>query len=237
MAACLQAHRHRGVTFLPPPVEAEPNMIISHLHRYVFIEVPQTASTALATELIENYDGHRILLKHSDYAQFFRSASPDERSFRVLATIRNPLDIVVSKFVKARNDHKNLYANHKIRGAPWGFRFRPEARERAFIAKRGPDFDRFVRHFYPRAYNNRACLLPSSAQVMRYENLNDDFAGWLKASGVAMVRVIPPRNQTTGRARDFTEWYSGRSSPARGYGVWALYAQVGISLSGRMASV
>jgi len=185
-------------------------VIISEVNRYVFIEVPQTASTALASELIENYQGRRILRKHTGYAEFRRTATADERRFRVLATVRNPLDIVVSKFVKARDDHGKLYADHRLHDAPWGYRFRPEARERAFIAKHGPDFARFVHKFYRRIYNNRACLLPPDAYVLHYERLEEDFKTWLGSLGLEIVRPIPRRNITEGRERDFAEWYTGR---------------------------
>lgn len=184
-------------------------MIISDVNRYLFVEVPQTASTALAAELIESYHGRRIFRKHTDFAEFLRTAPPDERNYRVLATVRNPLDIVVSKFVKARDDHGKLYADHQMRGAPWGYRFRPEARERAFIAKHGSDFDRFVRKFYRRVYNNRACLLPSHAHVLRYEHLNEDFAAWLRSLGIQMLRPIPSRNITEGKKKHFSDWYTG----------------------------
>jgi hypothetical protein len=184
-------------------------MVISDSHRYVFVEVPQTASTALAAELIDHYGGRRILRKHTDYGEFLRTATPEERQYRVLATIRNPLDIVVSKFVKARDDHERAHGKDKLPGTPWGFRFRPEARERAFMAKHGPDFDRFVRRFYPRVYNSRACLLPRGAHVLRYERLNEDFAAWLKSIGVQSVGPIARKNITGGRDRSFAEWYQG----------------------------
>ena len=184
-------------------------MVISDVNRYVFVEVPQTASTALASELVENYGGRRIFRKHSAYMEFFRTASSEERRYRVLATIRNPLDIVVSKFVKARDDHGRLYAAQQMRGAPWGFRFRPEARERAFIAKHGPDFDRFVRNFYRHVYNNRACMLPSHTHVLRYERLNEDFGAWLHTLGLQVLRPIPMKNTTAGKERHFYDWYEG----------------------------
>jgi hypothetical protein len=184
-------------------------MVISDVNRYVFVEVPQTASSALAAELIENYGGRRIFRKHTDFQQLYRSASPEERKYRVLATVRNPLDIVVSKFVKARDDHRNAYGSNKLRGAPWGYRFRPEAREFAFISKHGADFDKFVRRFYRRTYNSRACLLPDHAHVLRYERLNEDFSEWLEASGIRLARPIPFRHKTEGKDRSFGEWYVG----------------------------
>lgn len=184
-------------------------MIISDEHRYVFIEVPQTASSAVADELVENYRGRRILRKHTDYSEFLRSASERERQYSVLATVRNPLDIVVSKFAKARDDHRDRYHESTVAGAPWGYRFRPEAREYAFIAKRGADFGAYVRKFYPRIYNSRACLLPDHAHVIRYENLNMELTAWFRSIGLEMLRPIPWRHATPGRQRDFSESFQG----------------------------
>ena len=55
-------------------------MIISHAHRYVFVEVPRTGSRAVATELREHYDGHEILRTHATYSDFLRQATDDERT-------------------------------------------------------------------------------------------------------------------------------------------------------------
>src|SRR2546426_260618 len=40
-------------------------LIVSHKHRYVFVELPRTGSTAVRHELRELYDGTPILHKHS----------------------------------------------------------------------------------------------------------------------------------------------------------------------------
>lgn len=188
-------------------------MVISEVNRYVFIGVPQTASTALAAELVENYAGRRIFQKHTDYAMFYRTASPEERNYRILATVRHPLDIVVSKFIKARDDHRNWYASNTVRDAPWGYRFRPEAREFAFISKHGPDFEKFVRRFYRRIYNSRACLLPDGTHVLRYEHLDEDLADWLKACGMRLIRPLPLRNTTARKDRRFEDWYDENLRP------------------------
>jgi hypothetical protein len=184
-------------------------MVISDANRYLFIEVPQTASSALADELVENYGGRRILRKHTDYSEFLRSASDIERSYAVMATVRNPLDIVVSKFAKARDNHRNSYKPTKTAGAPWGYRFRPEAREYAYISRHNPDFAAYVKKFFPRVYNGRACLLPDHAHVLRYERLNDDLEAWLRKIGLKMLRPLPWRHVTSGRERGFSELFEG----------------------------
>ena len=184
-------------------------MVISDANRYVFVEVPQTASSALAAELVDHYAGRRIFRKHTDYMEFYRTATAAERNYRVLATVRNPLDIVVSKFIKARDDHRNSYGTGNGRGFPWGHRFRPEAREFAFISKHGADFEKYTRKFYPRVYNGRACLLPEHATVLRYERLALEFPAWLGSLGLDLVRPLPHRHATEGRGREFTDWYQG----------------------------
>ena len=75
-------------------------MIVSHEHRYVFIEVPHTASVAISTELRENYDGQRFLRKHATYRDFLRQATPEQRGYFAFAAVRNPLDVAVSRYYR-----------------------------------------------------------------------------------------------------------------------------------------
>lgn len=216
-------------------------MVISDVNRYVFIEVPQTASSALAAELIANYDGRRIFQKHTDYQRFFQSATEDERGYRVLACVRNPLDIVVSKFVKARDDHRSRYGKRAESGTPLWHRFRPEAREFAFISRHDADFGAYLRKFYAHTYNSRACLLPHSAHVLKYERLNEDFSAWLASLGLALLRPIPVIHATEGKQRNFEDAYTDelRCHAVRVFGPymrrWGYPFPDGWSVGGRSA--
>ena len=87
-------------------------MIISHKHKYVFVELPQTASSAIAKELKANYDGHEILFKHALYStDFLKQAKPEEKAYKVISGMRNPMDICVSNYFKFKTDHENRYSN------------------------------------------------------------------------------------------------------------------------------
>ena len=55
-------------------------MVISHRHRYLFVELPRTGSTAIHRELIELYDGTAILQKHATYEDFLRGATEIEKT-------------------------------------------------------------------------------------------------------------------------------------------------------------
>ena len=55
-------------------------MIISHRHRYLFVEVPHTGSHSIAEQLIRHYDGEPILRKHANVTQFLGQAAAEEKS-------------------------------------------------------------------------------------------------------------------------------------------------------------
>src|SRR6476469_8280254 len=88
-------------------------MVISHKHKYLFIEVYRTGSTAISSELCELYDVEKILSKHSRYHEFLKIASEEEKQYYVFSGIRNPMDMVVSGYLKMKTDHKGRYTNHK----------------------------------------------------------------------------------------------------------------------------
>ena len=75
-------------------------MMISHQHRYVYIEVPRTGSSAVRRELREMYDAEPILRKHATYRDFLRQASADEKTYFAFSGIRNPLDVAVTRVLQ-----------------------------------------------------------------------------------------------------------------------------------------
>ena len=84
-------------------------MIISHKHKYLFVETQETACTAIAKELCENYDGKEILWKHARYRDFLRKASPKEKKYFVFTGLRNPLDFILSRYFKGKTVTKSFH--------------------------------------------------------------------------------------------------------------------------------
>src|SRR5262245_27774439 len=80
-------------------------MVISHKHRYLFVEIPNTGSTAISAELRRHYDGEPVLHKHATYGEFLRLASRDQRTYFVFGTVRNPLDLAVTEYFKLKTNH------------------------------------------------------------------------------------------------------------------------------------
>ena len=96
-------------------------MVISHKYKYLFIATPRTGSTAIQTELIKNYEGETIYRKHSHYFEFLSNATIKEKDYFVFASIRNPLDDIVSIYMKLKSNHGGYYSNSEYFSENGGF--------------------------------------------------------------------------------------------------------------------
>lgn len=190
-------------------------MIISHKHRYVFVEFPRTGTTAVSKELCQNYDGARILNKHSTYQEFLKAASPEEKKYFVFTSIRNPLDDAVSHYFKLRTDHRERYTANRMK-----VRNRKRLAERldvylySYIQRENMDFPTFFRRFYVIPYNNWSTMsLKRYDYIMRFESLQEDFASVLSALGIEPIRPLPHRNVTGQRKKEYWMYYTPEIIP------------------------
>ncbi len=185
-------------------------MILSHEHRFVFVEVPQTGTTAIAKELITSYGAEDVLHKHAHLSEFLRAASPEERRYKVGVSLRHPLDRLYSYFLKLRNDHLGEFSDpgRYVENGGW---VTVADRERlAFIRETDGDFGAYLRRFH---VGGR----PSISQynwgrrrydyTIRFTRLNEGFHGFLREVGVEPKRDLPAVNVTKGRERDFFSLY------------------------------
>lgn len=184
-------------------------MIISHTHRYVFVELPRTGSTAIRQELRDLYDGQPILHKHATYDEFLRTASPAERGYFSFAAIRNPLDDAVSRYFKLRTDHKNRFSHTGQKKRPRLVNRLIDDRMFRFIEHNDPEFPEFLRRFYLLPYDTWASLSHRRLGfVMRFENLAADFDEALRRTGLEPRRPLPVVNATGTRRRSFETYYT-----------------------------
>lgn len=183
-------------------------MIISHTYNYVFIELPHTASTSISQELRDNYDGHKVMTKHSPYNKFFRSASPEEKSYFVFSCIRNPLDVVVTEYFRLKTNHKEAFTNPKRWKRNGGWVPEYNLRQFKFIKDENADFAAFFKKYHKFPYDNWSCLDHERFNfLIRYENLQDDFSKVLYLLGIEQKRPLPINNKT-GDKRDFISYYT-----------------------------
>lgn len=184
-------------------------MIISDEHRYVFVELPRTGSTAVATELVENYGGRAILGKHSTYRDFLRVATPEQKSYFVFSGIRNPLDVAVSRYVQLKTNKGQRFTDPiKLVDRNTAVE-KMENRVYRWVQQNDATFEQFLRRWYLLPYDTWASLDHKRMDmVLRFENLAEDFAEVIGRIGLEPVRPLPIVNPTPARARQFETYYT-----------------------------
>lgn len=187
-------------------------MIVSDQHRYVFVELPRTGSTAVAAELSENYGGRSILGKHSTYRDFLRIATPEQKRYFAFSTIRNPLDVAVSRYVQLKSNKGQRFTD-PIKLADRHTRVeKVENRIYKWVHDNDATFEQFLRRWYLLPYDTWASLDHRRLDmVLRFENLSADFAEVLRQIGLDALRPLPVVNPTPARAREFEDYYTPRA--------------------------
>jgi hypothetical protein len=189
-------------------------MIISHKHRYLFVELPRTGSTAISRELRTYYDGMAILRKHATYNDFLKIASPEEKKYFVLAGIRNPLDDAVSLYFKLRNGHHKSWTDPSNREANKKVADRVRLMMFDFVKDTRADFPAYFKKFYKVPYNTWSDLSHYKFDfIILFEHLQQDFDSALRLIGIEPIRYLPVMNKTEEREGDFLSYYTPETIP------------------------
>ena len=193
-------------------------MMISHEHRYVYVEVPRTGSSAVRAELRATYGAEPILRKHATYRDFLRQATEDEKTYFAFSGIRNPLDVAVTRYVHIRDNVKDHFTD------PWSVRVRNslasriERRIYTWTKRTNATFEQFLERWYLLPYDTWTSLDHAEIDmVLRFEHLQEDFAEAIRRIGLEPARPLPAVNVTPGRERGFVDYYT---PAARKRAVW-----------------
>jgi len=183
-------------------------MIISDRHKYLFVELPHTASTAISHELCEHYDGRPVLWKHAHRFEFLKMASAEQKKYAVIAGMRNPVDVVVTQYFKKKTNHQGFFTNPQHWRRNGGHVSDKDLEQFRFIQKDNADFATFFMKFYQLPYDSYGYPDPDDFdEVIRYEKLQEDFSGVLRRLGIEQVRPLPLVNKTSGKEADFWSYF------------------------------
>lgn len=169
-------------------------MIISDKYKYLFVELPRTGTTAISKELIENYDGKSILHKHATYKDFLKVASEEQKKYFVFSCIRNPIDRIVSFYVKCGQG----FYDYKFEKSSLRFYEKYYLIPRVkYIKRHNPSFDDYLRKFHKWPYVDWSVLDHNKFNyLIKFENLNEDFKQVLKNLNIKVKRNLPKTNVT-----------------------------------------
>ena len=187
-------------------------MIVSHQHRYVFVEVPRTGSTAVSAELREHYGGEPILRKHATYSDYLRHATGEMSEYFAFSTVRNPLDVAVTRYVHLKENPRGHFTDPDEIAVRNSIAGRLERRVYRWVHEHDATFEEFLLRWYVVPYDTWTSLDHARLDhVMRYESLASDFEEVLHRVGIQPVRPLPARNVTPNKDSDFASYYTRRA--------------------------
>ena len=183
-------------------------MVISHKFKYVFVELPLSGSTAISNELCDLYDGEKILRKHSKYSEFLKTAAKEEKRYFVFSGIRHPMDLVVSEFLKIRNNHKQRYTTPSEWRRNGGTLSDESLRLYDEIKNDNLSFQDYFKKYFKLPYDNWSSADHKNFDyIIRFENLRNDFNEVLKRLQINPARELPQINKTSEKD-DYTKYYT-----------------------------
>jgi hypothetical protein len=201
-------------------------MIISHTHKYVYVEFPQTGSSTVAKELMANYDGKRILFKHAQYHEFLKQASDEEKKYFSFSAIRNPMDVIVSTYFKTLTDHDG-FLNNKVKHGKWLRRLAMPLKRKLTgndVINNNMSFEEYFMKYHKLPYSAWSIMDHKKLnKVMRFEHLADDFAAAIKDMKIELIRPLPVFNKTDRKEKHFTDYFDNSATKARAVKVFGPY--------------
>ncbi|MBK8582076.1 MAG: sulfotransferase family 2 domain-containing protein [Flavobacteriales bacterium] len=205
-------------------------MVISDKHRFVFVNLPQTASTAISRELVDQYEAREFCFKHALWrTDYMKAANAEQKKYRVISGLRNPMDITVSTYFKVKSDHEDRYSNAQANKIKHGFLRKHimlwwNKRSAAEIIGKKQDFSTWFMRNHKMPYASWSILDHKRFdKVVRYEHLQEDFADALKKLGVEQTRPLPVGNKTAKEGKHFSDYFDTDASKRRAKFVFGPY--------------
>lgn len=184
-------------------------MIISHKYKFLFIGLPFSASSAISKELNIKHEGKPYLRKHSLYHEFIKTATKSEKDYFVFAVLRNPMEIVVSIYVKMKVNAKGNFTNSKLFKENGGHITRKQRKKFNFIKDNNATFQEYFLKFYKNTYDNLSSItLDNCDFIIRYENIETDYILALKKAGINNPPPLPIANKTEGKEKELSFYYT-----------------------------
>ena len=174
-------------------------MIISHKHKYIFIALPFSESSAISKELIEQYDGESIYFKHTNIHSILNNKEIDISKYFVFAVYRDPIDICISTYSKYLNNAKEVYTDKKYLKKNGGHISSKAIKTYNYIKSNKIDFNGYVKYkhkgFIPYDFVFSINEKYLNFQI-DFKFLNEDFKLALSKVGINAKRDLPSYNKT-----------------------------------------
>ena len=195
----------------------------------MFIQSPRTGCTAIARLLLDRFGGEQLPAqdildetgsfdvprKHCSVRQLVakRLIPSDYQSTLITFTsVRNPYDSLASLYVKKRDKYRPLLADR----SSWIYKVPGYVEDMEFC--RTHSFEEWIEMHYPVRWFDRmlgrgrrslhARYTVGVRHIMRFERLQQDFEGVMRAAGIREDVIVPSVNATPGKRSDYQSYYT-----------------------------
>jgi hypothetical protein len=176
-------------------------VIVSHEHRFVYVQVPQTGSSAIGSWMIDHLDGVSVLRKHTTLPQARRLLGSSIDGYLVIASVRDSLDQFVSSYFKTLNRPPTGNGS----GGWFGLRATSTARVR-WAQSGNPTLDSYIDQFVRRPHAPVYTVsLRAADLVLRYEEIESASQYLAAALGTGELPPVPHLNPTDRKRSDLAE--------------------------------
>jgi hypothetical protein len=177
-------------------------MIISRKHKYIFIGIPFSGSTAISKELCLLYDGEPVLTKHANIQMLF-GRGIDLSSYTVAAVLRNPVDFIKTYYYKLKHPPEGYYEDPAYNIENGGHIRKQDRKRHAAVHAHNLTFSQFIDKYYLLPYDTFFSMnKPYLDYVIRFSELNSSFAGFLHQCGIEPLRELPVVNRSDAKASE-----------------------------------
>lgn len=174
-------------------------MIISHKHKYIFIGLPFSGSSAISKELIEEYEGESVYGKHTNIQSVLNDKEIDISKYFVFAVYRDPVDICITTYSKYLNNAKEVYTDKKYIQENGGHVSKKAVKCYNYLKSNKINFEGYLKYkhkgFIPYDFVFSINEKHLNFQI-DFEFLNDGFKLVLSKIGIESKRDLPTYNKT-----------------------------------------
>jgi hypothetical protein len=173
-------------------------MIISYKYKYIFVGLPNSGSSAISKELIENYLGESIQKKHSSIPYFILNNKIDIKDYFVFGVYRDPIDISFSQYNKIKVNAKGAFTNLELLKENGGYVSKQKNKFFRKVQENCLTFEEFIVLKYKYIpYDNLFSINKKYFDyVIQFSDLNNGFLEVLKRCKLEPVRNLPEFNVT-----------------------------------------
>ncbi|MEZ5014764.1 MAG: hypothetical protein R2794_10780 [Chitinophagales bacterium] len=194
-------------------------MVIDHRYKFIFVELPLTATSAISKEIREQYGCEPFLNKHATFDDFLRKATPEEKKYRSIGSVRNPLDQTVSMYFKYKNDLDQRFSTGRKRPGKWLRKKLARNRDAVryqYIISNNASFEEYFLHFFKWPYSNWSIIHHKKMDyIIRFEHLVEDYRKVFTELGLPIHRDLPQANKTPEKKADFWSYYASDKAKRR----------------------